>query len=392
MGALIIALVAVVVVLPKMVDTTSGEPTLGAPAETEDPPLNPPPSLIEENATNPIINGLNRTLDEALLEGRDALIARDPEAAAAAFHRASILDPANAAARDGLRRAEILVEVRDLEISAVAHESRGEAQEAAAAARRALELDPSSKIARTMVRRLARQAYEDAYHNLVTRGLAALEAEDYQQALDDFSQASKSSPTAPEVVDGINRAKAGIHRELVRSHLVRAAGAEEAENWSAAVDAFQSVLALEPTLADARDGLARCSRRLDLTRKMDYHLARPERLATAAVLQEAADLMAEARAISPRGPRFSELIDRLDHLVTQSSIPVPVILESDGLTEIMLYRVGQLGAFDRQTVELRPGTYTAVGRRPGFRDVRLEFKVEPSHAPPPVVIRCKDRI
>ena len=391
-GELIITLAVVVVVLPKMVDPSDEETALGEPTTADDPALRTPPPLIEENATNPILNGLNRSLDEALLQGRSALIARDPEAAAAAFHRASILDPDNAAAKDGLRRTEILTEVRDLEISAMSLESRGERTAAAAAARRILKLDPTSKIAREMVRRLARQAYEDAYHELVSRGLAALEAENYQQALEDFSQASKSSPTAPEVVDGLSRAKAGIHRVKVNSHLMVAVAAEEAEDWSTAVDEYRSVLALEPALADARDGLVRCGRRLDLTRKMDYHLAHPERLATTAVRREAADLTAEAKAISPRGPRFSELIDRLDRLVTQSSIPIPVVLESDGLTKIMLYRVGELGAFDRRTVDLRPGTYTAVGRRPGFRDVRLEFKVDPSKASPTVVIQCKDRI
>ena len=92
-GALIITLAVVVVVLPKMVDPSDEETALGEPTTADDPALRTPPPLIEENATNPILNGLNRSLDEALLQGRSALIARDPEAAAAAFHRASILDP-----------------------------------------------------------------------------------------------------------------------------------------------------------------------------------------------------------------------------------------------------------------------------------------------------------
>jgi len=392
MGTLIVALVAVVVVLPKMVGTPGGEPGAGPPSEAEvsNPDTLVPP--IKENATNPIIDGLNHALDEALLEGRSALIAREPEAAAAAFERASVLEPGNAAAEDGLRRSKILFEVRDLEVAAVSHENLGERAAAAGAARRALKLDSSSKIARAVANRVIWQDTMDAYNGHITRGLAALEDGEYQKAIDAFSAASKLSPTAPEVTDGLGRARAGIHRQKVSAHLARAAEAEEAERWSAAVEEYRSVLALEPNLADARDGLARSNRRLDLSQKMDYHLTHPERLATAAVLREAADLVAEAGGLAPRGPQFSALIDRLDHLVGQFSIPVPVVLESDGITEIVLHRIGELGVFDRRTVELRPGTYTVVGRRPGYRDVRLEFEVGPGQSPPPVIIRCTERI
>ena len=52
-------------------------------------------------------------------------------------------------------------------------------------------------------------------------------------------------------------------------------------------------------------------------------------------------------------------------------------LESDQLTSVTLYRVGALGAFAAKEVELRPGTYTAIGSRDGYRDVRQTFTVRP---------------
>ncbi len=72
--------------------------------------------------------------------------------------------------------------------------------------------------------------------------------------------------------------------------------------------------------------------------------------------------------------------------------PVRVRLESDQQTEVVLYRVGRLGAFDRFELELRPGTYTAVGTRNGFRDVRREFTVRPGTQAGPFVIRCEEPI
>jgi hypothetical protein len=71
---------------------------------------------------------------------------------------------------------------------------------------------------------------------------------------------------------------------------------------------------------------------------------------------------------------------------------VLVQLESDRETEVVVYRVGRLGAFDRFELELRPGTYTAVGTRNGFRDVRREFTVRPGAPAGPFVIRCEEPI
>ncbi len=58
-----------------------------------------------------------------------------------------------------------------------------------------------------------------------------------------------------------------------------------------------------------------------------------------------------------------------------ASKPIAVRLTSDQLTTVTLYRVGDLGAFASKEVELRPGTYTVIGSRDGYRDVRQTFTV-----------------
>lgn len=72
--------------------------------------------------------------------------------------------------------------------------------------------------------------------------------------------------------------------------------------------------------------------------------------------------------------------------------PVSVLLLSDGATEITVYRVGRLGAFDSRQLQLRPGRYVAVGTRPGYRDVRVEFEIAPGRAAAPVLVRCEEPV
>jgi hypothetical protein len=69
-----------------------------------------------------------------------------------------------------------------------------------------------------------------------------------------------------------------------------------------------------------------------------------------------------------------------------------VVLQSDGLTQVSIYHVGRLGQFTSQTLELRPGTYTVVGSRPGYRDVRQTLTVKPGSNQITLDIRCEEPV
>ena len=57
-----------------------------------------------------------------------------------------------------------------------------------------------------------------------------------------------------------------------------------------------------------------------------------------------------------------------------------------------VYRVGKLGRFHVHELELRPGTYTVVGARDGYQDVRQKVVVKPDRLPIRVTIECKVKI
>jgi hypothetical protein len=69
-----------------------------------------------------------------------------------------------------------------------------------------------------------------------------------------------------------------------------------------------------------------------------------------------------------------------------------VQLVSDNATEVSIYKVGRFDTFSVREIQLRPGVYVAVGIRPGFRDVRLEFRVAPEIEMKPIIIQCEERI
>ena len=58
----------------------------------------------------------------------------------------------------------------------------------------------------------------------------------------------------------------------------------------------------------------------------------------------------------------------------------------------MVYKVGKLGRFQSRELNLRPGNYTAVGTRNGFRDVHHRFSVVAGKKSLSVIVRCEEKI
>ena len=98
-----------------------------------------------------------------------------------------------------------------------------------------------------------------------------------------------------------------------------------------------------------------------------------------------------AAAGNPR-ERLAAAARELERLAAAAQAPVRLRLESDGLTDVVIYRVGQYGAFSTRDVELLPGRYTVVGTRNGYRDVRREVVLPPGAPAAAVVVRCEEPI
>jgi tetratricopeptide (TPR) repeat protein len=221
-------------------------------------------------------------------------------------------------------------------------------------------------------------------------GLAALNDGRWQDALAAFDRAAHVKPDAPEVADGRARARAGQRQETVGDGLRRARDFEQREAWRDAERAYSAILTIDPESAAALEGRETAETRATLDEKIVYHLANPGRLSNPGVLADAVAALDEALEAEPSGPRLESQVARLEHLLERAATPVTVILESDHQTEVTVYRVGRLGTFTRRELHLKPGAYTIVGSRDGFRDVRLQLVVNPGSPPKPLVVRCTE--
>ena len=226
----------------------------------------------------------------------------------------------------------------------------------------------------------------------MAEGLRRLEEGELESARRGFQQAQALSPGSPEAADGIARVEAAQQLMVIADRQERASALEEGEHWDRAAAEYAAVLALDPTIRFAQLGQRHANERHDLSQRLRSHVARPDRLSSDRVLEDARRLLAEAGRIEPAGAVLLEQTRRLREQIRIASTPLRVVLLSDDLTEVTVYGVGRLGMFERRELDLRPGSYTVVGTRAGFRDVRRRLEVTPGGSPPSVTVRCEEII
>ncbi len=159
---------------------------------------------------------------------------------------------------------------------------------------------------------------------------------------------------------------------------------------------------------------------------------RPERLSSPAVREEARALLQSANEQTTSGPVLRSQIARLELLLpeyeksaaaetasirpvaawrsdtvsathsdavrtdatTRSDVdkPVHLSLVSDNATAVAIPSIGQFGTFAKRDIELKPGRYTVIGTRDGYRDVYRDITVVAGQDSQTIHVSCSDPI
>lgn len=335
-------------------------------------------------------------LAATLATGRAAFERGDAAAASAAFARAAAIAPADKTAAAWLERAHRLDRVTVQMDAAASLEKAGDLQGAAQGYRAALALDPATVAASAGLTRLAARGRANAFAATMAQGQKALASGDRARARAAFDQALATQPDSAEAKDALAALTVSDQAAAIaRLHEVAEAAVRD-ERWSEAARDYNDALAQDPTLAFAQAGKAAAEPRAELAARLERFVAAPERLYAPESRAEARVTLASARASAAEGGPAVVLrrqVAALEHALAAAETPVRVPLVSDGVTEVVVYRVGRLGAFAARELEVLPGRYTIVGRRTGFRDVRRELEIPPGpQAPAAVDIRCTEPI
>jgi serine/threonine protein kinase len=331
-------------------------------------------------------------LKQLLDEGRTALNQGNAELAQQKFNVALMIDPDNALARQNLQRAQKMDAVMRLMASGNRHEKNGNISFAHADYQAALKLDPESKKARQALARVKGQISDREFQALMSEGLTALHNNNHQLARAKLLKAKSFRPKSREVKDALAQVDQSIRLASIETYRQKATAAEQAENWEQALSAYQQALKIDSNVQFAVQGKQRSLKFIRIDKRINFFIGQPAALESDRQLDNAIQLIAEIEKINPKGPRLQDRLDKLTRLVDAAQIPVKILLESDNFTEVAVYKVGKLGRFATQELSLRPGTYTVVGTRDGYQDVRKKIIIKPGQGPVRIAVKCEVEI
>jgi tetratricopeptide (TPR) repeat protein len=325
-------------------------------------------------------------------EGDRAIAAGDATAADAAYSLALMINPDSTEAVTGMERASVLNDVLRFLAAGRSLQSDGKLEEARDQYRQASALDPDHSDVQTALREIASAILERDFAGAMSRGYAALQAGNPDAARKAFEQAGALKPGSAEVTAALQQADDQVTFAALNIHLQAAAASEAAEDWAAALTAWNEALGVDPNLVSGLEGKRRSESRNNLDIFLQTTIENPLRLAEEQIWNQTSQVLVDARRIPGAGPKLQNQIAQVQRFLELARIPATVQLQSDGITEVTLYRIGSLGQFSTHTLSLTPGSYVAVGVRPGYRDVRQEFVVTIEGQAPVVTVSCSDPV
>jgi serine/threonine protein kinase/tetratricopeptide (TPR) repeat protein len=331
-------------------------------------------------------------LTAELAAGERALSAGQQELAAQAFDLAVRIDPKDQRAVLGQSRARRLSGVLPLLADAENAQATSEYSRAAQDYTQVLTLDPKNAQARLGLARSSAASGDDSYAKAAGEGFAALGAGRLEEARAAFTRARDLRPSGVEALEGLRRVNAVTGERGFTAVRARGADLEAQERWDEALQLYGSALRQDRSLVFAQEGRARATARMQLEDALQALIDRPERLASPQVRNEAVALLQSAQEQPSPGPDLRAQIARLSTLLPEFEKPVPLSLTSDSLTQVTIPSVGAFGSFARRDIELKPGHYTVIGTRDGYRDVRRDITVSPGQQSQTVNVSCSERI
>ena len=338
---------------------------------------------------------LSDEIDSRLALLLDAIESGDEATAGAIAPLLQQMAPDSDAVFDALERVPLMPTITEIETAARASFEQGRLSGAVSQVDEALGLDPAhqrlAKVARQYKSALTQQRFEDA----MTKGFALLSDNDFAGARASFQSARNILPAA----DGPKAALAQLEEAETLSRLndllSQAADLAAREQWAKTVEVLEAALAIDASLVEASDGLNQARPLAELFAKLDTIVEKQARLVDPVVLSEAQLSLSEAEAAlaasAQTSPVLKDKVAAVRSAVATASTPLPVVITSDGLTEITIKRVARLGTVSSRTVSLRPGQYQFLGSRDGYRDVLITASINAA-SDNRIDVRCEEAI
>ncbi len=341
---------------------------------------------------DPFFDRIDNVFRSTLSSAHEAFARGDHLEAIRLYDLAAAITPGNTEAEKGLARARNLEAVMGLTDQGFQYEKDLELEAARLSFEKALALDAEWQPASVGLERVKIAIREWTFNQRMTEGFDALAAGHHDSARAAFNAAKSINPQSREAADGLLQVDQEARLQNIRQLEDEVQQQVSNEEWEQAVATYQALLDIDGDMQFAKEGLSLANQRVALHKSLAGYIDDPDSLNVDVTMQNATRLLLDISRMPEQGPRLLDQKEELSRLLKRAATALNVQLVSDGITDVSIYKIGKLGSFSMQQLALRPGVYVAVGSRPGYRDVRLEFRVAPEIEMKPVIIQCEEQI
>lgn len=331
-------------------------------------------------------------LQQSLSQGQAAILQENKPLAISNFETALAIDGSNQLAKAGLDRALKLDKVIALSNQGKRLAEEREWIESIEAFQAALAIDANWKPALEGLTASILSNDEEQFQLSLSEGYALMKEQKFEEAEVSFRKSLSIVPDSKEGQQAIEELEIQRRIVLTKSLKYKALIAEVNEEWDNAESYYETILSLDPNIQEVKDSLLRVRQRIKLINQMISFIAKAEQLNDDKLFSQAQETLKQAEAILNKGPELIEQVSKMQQVLKVASIPLQVTLISDQKTNVVIYKKGDFGLFERQSVLLKPGIYTAKGMRIGYRDTTLRFKVDPNQSEQSFTVICREKI
>ncbi len=327
-----------------------------------------------------------------LKQGSKALENNNASDAKRLLQIAMYLQPNKVISQQKYDRALVLDEVLSLNKEGLVHMKNNSLDLAKARFLSAYSLDKDAVLTKNNLASVNAKITQRDYSKAMSQGYVSLNNNEFDNAISFFNQAQKISPTVPAPKVAIRQSKNQKTQHKISQIMRNASLLEKELQWHSAAKQYKQALNIDSSLTTARIGLIRSRSKAGLEDKLNFIMKHPMRLSNHNVYSEAQRTYKEAISIRHRDNKLKEQIASVKRILAQSQSPISIEISSDNLTSVTIYRVGDIGLFINKHMSLKPGEYTLIGSRSGYRDIRKVVRLIPGSKNNKVHVTCIEKV
>ncbi len=337
-----------------------------------------------------------QTQADSLFKEENLLSAKDY------YLKAQSIKKDNSEVNRKLARIDTRDEVLSLYQNSLEKEKNHQLDSAIKLINKAMIIEPEYKKLKKRQVLLKSKKLQQVFNKTISQLLEALENNDLKQAKNSLQTAKKLKPEDSVISEMTLRVTAAVNQHEINRLKKKAGQQEKQELWQQAEDSYKKILAIDAHESQAIVSKRRVAAYIYFNKLLNAIVSKPERLQNDKVLQKSekslkyvkAELKHKSELLfnKIKKPKLKQKIATAEQIIKNASKKIKVKISSDNETDVALYKTGKFGKLIEKNIELRPGEYTIVGSRPGYRDFRKKFTVSASDQMIEIRVQCRDKI